>query len=194
MRSRKNIILFIVPLSSSDVAPLTILERGVHLRSEEVRKRVPLLGWIERHNLVDARIQLVARGKAQRVAHIDDSVAGTRLHELERCVGLVGRLHLEPPLLAKEQRQRANIRVLLVAAGVVLFALLAGYVAEHGERAVGFVPVAVVGLEAVFTSKTEGVAEAREHRLGDDVGAGGEVTHDLEVGVVVEDAGYVQFV
>lgn len=92
-----------------------------------------MLGGIERHDAVDAALELHAARKAQRVAHVDKGAAGLGRHEahLSRAAG-TGRANLQTPLLAEEEGEGADVGVLLVP-DAVLAGEFGGEVVHHGQ-------------------------------------------------------------
>lgn len=143
--------LLVVPLASRDVPAFAVGEHGRVLGPEEVRDRVAVLGRIERHDPVDARLHLVPACEAQRVADVDDGAAILGLHKSE--LARTWRADLEAPLLGEEQGQRADIGVLLVPD---LFGGWVGRdVVHHGERGGGRAVVPVSVLEPCGTREPE---------------------------------------
>lgn len=91
-----------------------------------------LLG-VKGHDAVDAALELHAAGEAQRVAHVHKGAAGLGRHEahLPR-PAVAGGPNLQAPLLAEEERERADVGVLLVADALVAGDFV-GEVVHHGE-------------------------------------------------------------
>lgn len=143
--------LLVVPLASRDVSALAVGEHGRVLSPEEVRNRVAVLGRVERHNPVDARLHLVPACEAQRVADVDDGAAILGLHKPE--FARTWRADLEAPLLGEEQSQRTDIGVLLVPD--LLSGRVGWDVVHHGKRRGGRAVVTVSVLEACGTREPE---------------------------------------
>lgn len=143
--------LLVVPLASRDVPALAVGEHGRVLSPEEVRNRVAVLGRVERHNPVDARLHLVPACEAQRVADVDDGAAILGLHKPE--FARTWRADLEAPLLGEEQGQRTDIGVLLVPD--LLSGRVGWDVVHHGEGGGGRAVVTVSVLEACGTREPE---------------------------------------
>lgn len=146
-----------------------------------------MLGRVEGHDPVDARLHLVPAREAQRVADVDDGAALLGLHEPE----LAGarRPDLEAPLLAEEQGQRADVGVLLVPN--VLVDRVGGNVVHHGEGGGGRAVVAVSVLEPGSTREPEPRGQRRQDGLRDDVAARNAILQDLDVRAVLDHAGQV---
>lgn len=178
--------LLVVPLASSDVAALAVLEHGVVLGTEEVSNGVAVLIRAEGHDTVDAGHEGVATSKAQRVADVDDGAAGLGGDEAELLGS--GRADLQAPLLGEEECQGGDIGVLLVADLLVL-ERVGRDVVHHGQGGGRGAVVAVGVLVAGGAGEAHRGGETREDRLGDDVGAGDGIAEDALVGVVLEDGG-----
>lgn len=172
-----------MPLAGGDVAALGVGEHGVVLGAQEVGDGVAVLAVVVGHDAVDARLHGVARGEAQRVADVDDGGAGPRLDEAELAGS--GGPDLHAPLLAEEQRQRADVGVLLVP-DVGVGARVRRDVVHHGQRARRGPVVAVRVLEARRARQPAACRERRQDRLGDDVGARDRVLEHLHVRAVLD--------
>lgn len=78
---RKGLELFVVPLSSRNVPALAIHKHGVVLGAQKVGNRVAVLRRVKGDHAVDARLELHAAGKTQRVADVHKGGAGAGRHE-----------------------------------------------------------------------------------------------------------------
>lgn len=111
---------------------------------------------IDRNNLMNTRIKLMSRSKSQRVTDVDDSMARPRLNELPFfVVRKAGPLDLQTPLLREQQRQTADVGVLLVPNLFGAYDVTEN-VAKHGECRVAFVVVAMRILKPVAALQTKG--------------------------------------
>lgn len=173
-----------MPLAGGDVPALTVGEHGRVLGAEEVGDRVAVLGRVERHDPVDARLHLVPAREAQRVAHVDDGAAVLGPDESE--LAGAGRADLEAPLLAEEQSQRADVGVLLVPD--LLGGRVGRDVVHHGEGGRGRAVVAVGVLKPGSTREAESRRERRQDGLRDDVAARNGILQDLDIWAVLDDA------
>lgn len=141
-----------MPLAGGDEATLAVGEHGVVLGAQEVGDRVAVLGRVVGHDPVDARLEGVVAREPERVADVDDGAALPGRDEPE----LLGsrRPHLQAPLLGEEQRQRADVRVLLVA-DVEVLRRIRWDVVHHGYGAGGGAVVAVRVLEPLGPRETQ---------------------------------------
>lgn len=169
--------LLVVPLAGGDVAALGVGEHGLVLGAQEVGDGVAVLGGVEGHDAVDARLHRVAGREPERVADVDDGHAVPGLDEAE-LLGSRGP-HLEAPLLGEEEGERADVGVLLVAD--VLGRRLRRDVVHHGQRARRRPVVAVRVLEARCAGQAEARREGGQDRLGRDVGPRDRVLQHLHV-------------
>lgn len=90
-----------------------ILEHGVVLGAQEEDDGVAtfLLALRDGLDAVHARVEPVARHEAQHVPHVDDGVPRPRLD----VVPAARQQHLQPPLLAEQDRQAARVGVFVQA-------------------------------------------------------------------------------
>ena len=137
-----------------------------------------LLALAQRQNAMHGREQLVAGEETERVADVDDGVAGLWSHVLP-LVLLLGREDLQAPLLAEQECQRPNVGVFVVPAAFVECALL--WVAEHGEGRSGGLVVAVRGFETGCAGEVERVRKGFQHRHGDEVRVGRQSLEESDI-------------
>ena len=114
-RTLEHIKLEIMPLLRRPHLARRIPKGDIIIRPQKIRNTVTvlLLRLLQRHNAMDHTGQLPTRREAQTIAHIDDSVASTRLDEFPAL--RLGGAVLQTPLRRKQEGQRANVGVLVVA-------------------------------------------------------------------------------
>src|SRR3954454_6743435 len=64
-RIGEGLELLVVPVLGRDIAALAVHEHGVVLGAQEVSNRIAVFGGVERHDAVDARLELHAAGKTE---------------------------------------------------------------------------------------------------------------------------------
>lgn len=85
------------------------------IRPQKVRNTVTvlLLRFLQRHNTMHHTGQLPTRREAKTIADVDDGVASTRLDEFPAL--RLGGAVLQTPLRCKQEGERADVGVLVVA-------------------------------------------------------------------------------
>lgn len=83
LRCRERIELLIVPLPGSHVSARAIREHRLVFRTQEIRDGVAVLGGVQGHDSVDARLHCVATGEAEGVADVDNCGADFGCDEAE---------------------------------------------------------------------------------------------------------------
>lgn len=146
-----------------------------------------MLGWIEGHDPVDARLHLVPTREAQGVADVDDSAAVLGPDEPE--LASTWRANLEAPLLCEEQSQRADVSVLLMPD--FMGGGIRRNVVHHSKRGRGRAIVTVSVLEPCRTREPKSRRQRRQDGLCDDVAARNSILQDLDVRAILDVAGQV---
>lgn len=157
--------LALVPFLGRQDLALVILEDGVVLGAEEEDDGVAMLQLAARDGLhaMHARVELLAREEAEHVADVDDGVPRPRLH----VVPPARQQHLEPPLLAEEERQAARVGVLVQAESFRVGVLLG--VPQQAQERFGRLLFSMQFFEPSARLQAQSVRQVFQHRGDDDM-------------------------
>lgn len=150
-----GLVFLEIPADGRSGLAAAVAELAVVARPQEVGHAIPI-DAVERHGTVQGRSQLLPREESQRVADVHDGVAGPGFHaaplEALACLGadeVNGTEDLQAPLLREEQRERADVRVLVLSQRFLR--QIHFRVVDEEKRALRWCITAVVLLQALLS-------------------------------------------